>query len=40
MGLLLLQTETKGEPVPAILVERGFPDIRAWKISRLVNERG
>ena len=36
----MLQIETKAGPVPVILFERGFPDIRAWKISRLVNERG
>ena len=30
----MLQIETKAGPVPVILVERGFPDIRAWKISR------
>lgn len=40
MGLSLLQIETKGEPVPAILVERGFSDTRGWKISRQENERG
>ena len=40
MGLLLLQIETKDGPVPVILIERGFPDTRGWKISRLKNERG
>ena len=29
----MLQIETKAGPVPVILVERGFPDIRAWIIS-------
>lgn len=31
--LLLLQIETKAGPVPVILAERGFPDIRGWMIS-------
>ena len=38
--LLLLQIETKAGSAPVILAERGFSDIRAWKISRLENERG
>lgn len=29
----MLQIEIKAGPVPVILVERGFPDIRAWIIS-------
>lgn len=40
MGLLLLRIEMKVGPDPTVLVERGFPGIRAWKISHLVNERG
>lgn len=40
MGLLLLQIETKVEQGPTVLIERGFLDARAWKISRLENERG
>ena len=40
MGLLLLQIETEAARLQVILVERGFSDIRAWKISRLENERG
>lgn len=40
MGLLLLQIETEAARFQVLLIERGFPDIRAWKISRLENERG
>lgn len=40
MGLLLLQNETKTGAGPIVLHERGFLDRRAWKISRLENERG
>lgn len=40
MGLLLLQIETEGVRCLNALRERGFSDMRAWKISRLVNERG
>lgn len=29
----MLQIETKAGPVPVILAERGFPDIRGWMIS-------
>lgn len=36
----MLQIETKTGPVPVILDERGLSDEQAWKISRLVNERG
>ena len=40
MGLLLLQNETKAGAGLDVLIERGFLDTRAWKISRLENERG
>ena len=40
MGLLLLQIETEAARLQVILVERGLSDVRAWKISRLKNERG
>ena len=40
MGLLLLQNETKTGAGLIVLIERGFPDTRGWKISRLKNERG
>ena len=40
MGLLLLQIEMKTVKSLVYLIERGFSDIRAWKISRLENERG
>lgn len=40
MGLLLLQIETEAERLQVLLIECGLSDERAWKISRLVNERG
>lgn len=40
MGLLLLQIETKVGAGPAVHLERGFLDVRGWKISHLKNERG
>ena len=40
MGLLLLQIETKTGAGLDVLIERGYSDTRAWKISHLVNERG
>lgn len=40
MGLLLLQIETEAARLQVFLIERGFLDIRAWKIYHLVNERG
>ena len=40
MGLLLLQIETKTGAGLIVLIERGFPDIREWKISCRKNERG
>lgn len=40
MGLLLLQNETKAGAGLIVLIERGFPDTRAWKISHLVIEGG
>lgn len=40
MGLLLLQIETEAARFQVLLIERGFPDIRAWKIFSLVNGRG
>lgn len=40
MGLLLLQIETEAERLQVLLIERGLSDERAWKIFRLVNERG
>lgn len=40
MGLLLLQNETKVGVGLIVLIERGYSDARAWKISRRKNERG
>ena len=40
MGLLLLQIETEAARLQVLLIERGLSDERAWKIARLVNERG
>ena len=34
MGLLLSQIETKTGAGLIVLIERGFPDIREWKICR------
>lgn len=36
----MLQIETKAGPISVSLTERGLSDERAWKISRLVNDRG
>jgi len=36
----MLQIETKAGADPAAYLERGFLDVQAWKISRLMNERG